>query len=721
MTQAVRTRFVRPHLSLPRLLLLLLSLLYFVYFGLYATRRYLALETGAFDLGVYVQPMWNFIQGRNFSASLIADNGPLRWATHVEPILWLVAPVYRLWPDPRTLLWLQVGAMSLTALPLFGLAVSRLRSEWAALAVALAFFLMPAVEAVTLFDFHAVALMPLFLLSALYFLERALAAPGKSLWLWPAANERLSEPAPDKPATCYLLSGLFFLLALSTKEDIPLYVLMIGLYLLVLRRRGWEGGGLIGVSLLWFYLATQVIIPAYRTGGEQSIYLAWFETLGDTPLEIVLSPFTQPDKVLALLFRPGSLPALGMLLLPPALLPLAGLPLLLPAAPGLAFSFLSQNPTLRQLETWHYAAPMLPFVWLAAIDGLARLAYYVSRVIGHVSRNPKPDTRYLLLAPRFPLYALTLLLLLTGLIYHHLRGYSHLSRLSEWPEVTPHHRLGREIAAAIPAEAAVLAQAQLAPYVAHRERLKIWSGPLFTAYDYAWLDLSHPKFPNRFNAHGDFLTGMVIEPAFGALVSQDGYILLKKDAPRRPLSEELFTFTGFDQIPAAALPFDAAFGDTLKLAAVKPEVRRLATSETEPQIILYFETLQKPAQDYHLFVYLLDPSGTITGATDYPQPALFWWPTSRWQAGDRRQVRVNTMPWWSGDKTVFGYAVGLSRAADPWDISARLPVTINQGSNPPGSRPLDQGTLLPVVAFRRLAGLPYPQPLTVLPEAGSRK
>lgn len=699
-------------LSLPRLVLFLLMLAYFVYFGLYATRRHLAFETGAFDLGVYVQPLWNFIQGRGFSASLIADNGPLRWATHVEPVLFLIAPLYRLWPEPRLLLWLQVAGLTLAALPLFALGARRLQSEWAALVVVIAYFLMPAAEAVTLFDFHAVTLAPLFLLAAIYFLDRALAAQGHSLWIWPEAGpgpdqatgtDQIDAPTP-RPVTGYLLSALFFLLAMAAKEDIPLYVFMVGLYLLVLRRR-WRAGGLLMIaSLAWFYVATQVIIPAYRTGGGQSIYLAWFETLGDTPLAVVLSPFTRPGQVLALFFRPGSLPALGMLVAPLALLPLVGLPFLLMAAPGLAFSFLSQNPTLRQLETWHYAAPMLPFVLLAAIDGLARLSSYLS--------SPSPRNS------RLPLAALSLLLLLTGLAYHHLRGYSHLARLPEWPEVTPHHQLGRKMAATIPAGAAVLAQAQLVPHVPHREHLKIWSGPLFTEYDYAWLDLSHPKLPNRNNAHGEFLTGMVIEPAFGAVASRDGYILLKKGAAREPLSQELFTFTEFERLPEDAQRTEATFGKIFNLVAVRPEVRRLATSETEPQMVLYFELLDKPAQDYHLFVYLLDREGRIIGATDYPQPALFWWPTSRWQAGDRRQVRVNTVPWWTGDRTIFGYAVGLSRTDDPWDIAARLPVTMGPGPHPPGSRPLDQGTLLPVAAFRRLAGLPYPQPLSVLEQPG---
>lgn len=651
---------------------------YALYFGAYANARYLAFESGAFDLGVYAQPLWSFTQGEGFAVSLIEDNGPLRWATHVEPILFLIAPLYALWPDPRLLINLQVAAMSLAAVPLYGLAARRLQNEWLALAIVAAYYLMPATESVTLFDFHAVALAPLFVLSALYFLDHALAAQNVSLWMLPPhiAPTRLA------PRTAYSLAAIFIVLALSTKEDISLHVFMLGLYLLVLRRRGWEGSLLTVTGLVWFYVSFQVIIPAFRIEGGQSIYAAWFETLGNTPLEIALSPLTAPDKVLALLWRPDSLPALQMILVPLCLLPLLGLPFLAMAAPSLALVLLSQNPTLRQLETWHYAAPMLPFLMAATVDGLGR----GSAILQSVRAVPA---------------ILAVLLLTVSLGYHHWRGYSALSQLHRWPHITEHHQLGLDLAATIPPDASVLAQAQLIPYVAHRPNLAIWRGPLSLDYDYIWLDLSHPKLPNRFNAHGDLLAGMIITPEFGFAAAQDGYLLLKQGAPRDPLPESLFTFSLAEQIPATAQPIDATFGDSLKLVAVLPEVRRLTTSETEPQLVLYVEVRQPPAEDYHLFLYWLDSAGQVRGATDYPQPALFWWPTSRWNAGELRQIRVNTIPWWTGDQATVQYAVALTHRDDPWDVSARLSIRSD-------ATLLDGGTLLPVASFRRWGGLPYP-------------
>jgi hypothetical protein len=157
--------------------------------------------------------------------------------------------------------------------------------------------------------------------------------------------------------------------------------------------------------------------------------------------------------------------------------------------------------------------------------------------------------------------------------------------------------------------------------------------------------------------------------------------------------------------------------------AVPTSSKKPRRGGTGRKVILYFEVLKKPPVDYQLFLYRLDEAGRPVGATDYPQPALFWWPTSRWEAGDRRQVRVNTIPWWSGAEQTFGYALALSPsqaslAAAPWEVSARLPVSLTPPTaNPPGNQPLEGDTLLPIAAFQRRAGLPYPQPLTVLPSS----
>jgi uncharacterized membrane protein len=693
----------------PTIFLIILVCFYAVGFGLLAARAYPAHETGAFDLGVYDQALWNAAQGRGLSLTLVPHLGPTRFAIHVEPTLFLIVPIYRfLTDDPRVLLWLQTVVMALGGLALYGLARRRLASDWAALMIVAVYFLLPAVESVTLFDFHAVGLAPALLLIALYFLDRALitSEDPRGLWAGPAAA------APTKSERLYLyagLSGLFFLLALGTKEDISLHVFLIGLYLLALRRRWRPGLILIVVSLAWFFIAFYLVIPASRPTGAGSAYTGFFDTLGDTPLEIALAPVRTPGKVAALLVTPENIRALKMLILPLAFMPLVGLPFFILAGPTLAITLLSSNPLMHQLETYHYAAPAIPFVVLAVVDGIARLSYHKSDSQQISNRNSGRlwGKRRLVLTPVF----LSLLVLIASLVYHYYRGYSPLARPFHWPEVTAHQRVGDELAALIPDGAPVVAQAELVSLASHRPWIQIWQGPFDEPAEYLLLDVSHPAFVNRDGAHESMLSDVARDPSVGPIVTQDGYILIKQDAPRRPITPEFFTFVYADP-PASATPVAATFGDELELVAFEAH-RNYADREAEPLVTLYWRVLAPPAEDYSIAIFLLDEAGKPVGVTRYQQPLTVWWPTSRWEPGRTVRLLANTFPWWTGGQRRFGYGVAVVRGAEPWDVANRLSVVRDDG----GPASLDGGTLLPLTGFRRVAGIPYSVPLE-LPSQG---
>ncbi len=688
-------------------LLLTAILLYIITFGTLAARQHLAFQTGALDLGNYDQAMWNAAHGRGLTMSTQPDISTHRMGHHVEPILYLLVPLYWLWPNPLTLLWVQTIALGLAAWPLFLLSTRRLNSYWLALPIALAYLLLPATQAVNLFDFHAVAFSPLFMLWALYFVEiwktRGQGDKGTR-----RQGDRETGRQGEKPFTIHYslftihYSLLFFVLAMATKEDVSLTVMMVGLYLAFWQRRWRVGLGIFALATLWAAVAWGVVIPAFRTGGEQSVFVAYYGDLGASPLEIALSPLTKPLLVWQKLTRPESLAALGMLTLPFAFINLIGLPVFLLAAPSLAITLLSDNPLQQQLETWHYAAPVLPFVALAAADGLARVSRWAGRwgrggvgewrSEGEKERN-LPYTH----TPLLP-YALTLLLL-APLGYHYLRGYSPLSKPFQNPQVTAHHVLGGEIAVSIPPEAKVMAQAELVPHLSQREYVSIWEGELSPEVDYVYVDVSHPKFINKDNAHANFISSMVFNDQFGMTVTKDGYILLQKGAERKPtqvgFQDFLFADDSWQNTPALA-----KFDEFVELAGMETHLNR----EAEPQMTLYFRVLQQPEEDYFIRLYRLNEAGEVDGATVFQQPVLVWWPTHLWKPGDVIKVRFNTLPWWSGDgqHQRFSYAVGISHDTgaqdDPWNISLRLPVS--------GERVLP-GNLVFLQDFYWLAGMVY--------------
>jgi uncharacterized membrane protein len=732
--------------------LVALVAVYAVGFGVLAARSYPAHESGAYDLGNNTQALWNAAHGRGLSLTLTYDFGPTRWSMHAEPVLFLLAPVFR-WvtDDPRFLLWLQAAVIALGGFPLYGLSRRRLHSDWAALGVVLVYFMLPALESVTLFDFHAVGLAPTLLLAGWYWLDRALAAAGDPRGIWPGRASLTSNPSPLLPlrpvlgerqsrtllagggwggegtprlqppldtqegreqgrvATYGVLAALFFLLALATKEDIALHVVLIGVYLIATRGHWRPGLALAVIGLAWFYLAAEVIIPSSRPDGSQSAYLGYFAGLGRTPLEILLSPLRAPAKVLALLTAPDTWHGLGMLTIPVAGLSLAGWPFLLMAAPSLAIALLSSNPLMHRLETYHYAAPALPFVILAAAEGVGRTSGWLAKLPVTDGAGRQSDAQTVspwarsFRSVRYgqALGAVMATLLMASLVYHDLRGYSPLARSFRWPQVTAHERLGDALMAQLPADSPVIAQAELVPQLARRPWIRIWQGPFDPTAEYVILDVTHPAFVNRSGAQQSLLSDMAQDSTVGLAAAQDGYLLLRRGAPRLPTPPEFFSFVYADP-PPEARAVQASFGDVLQLTAFEA-TPPYGDREGDPLLTLYWRVARPPVEDYLICILLLDETGRPVGATLNQQPLTVWWPTSRWEVGHTVRVLANTFPWWTGDRQQFGYGVAVVRGTDPWERAARLPVTRADD----GPAALDDGTLLPLVRFQRLAGIVY--------------
>jgi hypothetical protein len=440
-----------------------------------------------------------------------------------------------------------------------------------------------------------------------------------------------------------------------------------------------------------------------------------------------------------------------------------GLPLFVLSAPTLAIALLSSNPLMHQLETFHYAAPLIPFVMLAAVDGVARVAnlksanqqisesanqrisesanrhrgsnitFYALRFIGSASFRTQHAHLHCAQAQvsRITHHALllSLLVLLASLVYHYHRGYSPLARPFHWPEVSDHQRLADQLAALIPPDVPVVAQAELVPLVDHRPWIQVWQGPLDERAEYFLLDISHPAFLNRDGAQEGLLSDIAQDASVGLLAAKDGYLLLHRGSARRPITPEFFTFVYADP-PASAVPAAATFGAELQLVAYEVH-RNYADRDAEPLVTLYWQALAPPTEDYFIAMFLLNEQGKPVGVTPYQQPLTVWWPTSRWEPGRSVRLLANTFPWWTGDRRDFGYGVAVLRrresatissgeAAPPgphrprpmesvqlWDVASRLSV-VRQDNGPPA---LDGGTLLPLTGFRRVAGIPYAAPL----------
>src|SRR5579875_9353 len=151
-------------------LVVLATLIYFLEMSHQAVLRYDTFKATAFDLGNYDQAIWNTLHGRPFQFTNQAIDWygpPTRLGVHFEPILLLLALLYLIRSDPRTLLVFQTLVLALGAFPVFLLARYYL-PRWPLLAAlcVIAYLLAPALLGLNIFDFHAVSLATPLLLYA---------------------------------------------------------------------------------------------------------------------------------------------------------------------------------------------------------------------------------------------------------------------------------------------------------------------------------------------------------------------------------------------------------------------------------------------------------------------------------------------------------------------------------------------------------------------------
>ena len=155
----------------PKYLLVAAISAYAAGFAALSILRYRAFSTGRFDLGNMAQAVWATAHGHPLAITNIQGDQVSRLGSHVDPILVAFAPLWWVWPSPSMLLAAQAVAIALGALPVFWLAHKHLGSERAGLGFALAYLLYPAVQWLTLAEFHPVALACPLLLFAFWYLD----------------------------------------------------------------------------------------------------------------------------------------------------------------------------------------------------------------------------------------------------------------------------------------------------------------------------------------------------------------------------------------------------------------------------------------------------------------------------------------------------------------------------------------------------------------------
>jgi uncharacterized membrane protein len=442
--------------------------------------------TYGFDLGIYDQGTWLLSR---LQAPFVTVRGLDLFGQHASYVLVLVAPLYRLWADPRLLLLLQVLFLAVPAVVAYQLGARHLGNPAAGLAFAVAYLAYPGVQWAITWQFH----------------PEAIAAGLLALAVLAADRRRHGTMA------------VLLALAALCGEEVGLAVAGLGALLVVEGRRavGWRT---VAAGLGWFLLATFVLLPL-ANGRATRLFEATYGIAGGGPRALLQG---LPAMVGHALQTGLANEGIAYLLL--VLVPLLGLPLLaprwlLPVAPTLLLNLAAVQPEHHQIR-FHYLATVAPLLAAGAVAGAAVV---------------KARRRHLL-AP-----LLVLLVLVAG--YTSWRyGPAPWSRD---PVTVPAGRadpLRRQALGLVEPGAAVSAQFNLVPHLTHRQRIYEFPNP-FRPVNWGLPGDTHP--PGAAEAvrfvvverdllgeeDRQLLERLQNDPAWRTRLDHDGVVVLERPEP----------------------------------------------------------------------------------------------------------------------------------------------------------------------------------------------
>lgn len=306
------------------------------------------LGTAIYDLGIYDNLVWQTAHGNFLDCTLIKGGNHI--SAHFDPILAVIAVIYRVYQHAETLLVLQTVWLASGMIPLYLLARRRLQNEWFAALLALVYALYPALHGVNMFDFHSLAFIVPNVMWAVYLLDTG---GFKRYWL---------------------VLGML----LITREDISLLNCFIGAYAILIGR---TRTGLLTVLVSAIYLtfvklfamADSSLLMASKSSYS---YVYYYDDMIPHSKEgvrgLIITTLVNPLYAIQVAFKEEKLIFFLHLFLPLLCLPFAAGRKLILSVYGLIFIGLASRKHVFSLH-FQYSALLFPMLFISVPDGFARV------------------------------------------------------------------------------------------------------------------------------------------------------------------------------------------------------------------------------------------------------------------------------------------------------------------------------------------------------------
>jgi len=314
----------------------LLIAAYVLCFGYLGFLKYQSFGYQDFDLAIYSQTLWNILHGSIYSSILGIDF----LGNHAGFVVFLIAPVYFIFKSPLTLLFIQSLSLGIAAYPIYLIAKKELNRN-IGLAIVFIYLIYPALGYVNLFEFHPQTLAIPFLIFTYYYF----------------AKEN------------FKMFVIFMSLSLICQENIALIITLFGIHAFFIKKDiKWLLTPLL-VGMAWFCIMVFKIIPSFNKDiiGFISIY----QHIGGSLPEVLGAIILHPIKIIKIMFEWQKIVYLLQIFLPVSFLPLFDIRIFI-IAPIFAQHLLSLRPSEYNIST-HYAAELIPFIFISTIYGIKRI------------------------------------------------------------------------------------------------------------------------------------------------------------------------------------------------------------------------------------------------------------------------------------------------------------------------------------------------------------
>jgi uncharacterized membrane protein len=331
----------------PFVVVLVGALGYTAYFGVYTILAHLNLRTSSYDMAIEENLVWNIVHGGPFfKTSPLAGPTSSHTGYHFTLFSYLLAPFYALYQHAESLLFLQAALIGTAAIPLY--LWGRLHiGNWPAAIVAVAYLFYPPLHGSNLYDFHYPPLAPFFVWWLLYFLQ-----VGRDRW-----------------------AAVFFVIALSVREDIAAGLLVLGLHTALFGGRARAGLLITVVAGIYFSLVKFVVMPSFH--GEKQTYVRYFKDMlppGEEGYTGVIKTLVgNPAYSVQQLLTAPKIEYLLRLLAPLAFLPLRRVGGYLLLVPGILFTLVSAGYVPLLSTHFQYTAHWTLYLLPGVVLGLAHL------------------------------------------------------------------------------------------------------------------------------------------------------------------------------------------------------------------------------------------------------------------------------------------------------------------------------------------------------------